>query len=118
MRAGRLCHRITIQQLLDDEQDSFGQPKERWSTIAQVWAAVEPYWGRELFVAAREYADLSHRVSIRYRKDLDPNERPDLHAPKMRVLFGEHRIFDVEAVIDIEERHREMQLLCREVTCG
>lgn len=41
MRAGRLRHRVTIQQVTRT-RDGFGQPVESWSAFATVWAAVEP----------------------------------------------------------------------------
>jgi head-tail adaptor len=32
----------------------------------------------------------------------------------MRILMGS-RIFDIKSVIDVHERHAELQLMCREI---
>lgn len=116
MNAGDLRQRVKVQEPRDEEQDSHGEPLAPWATLAEVWAAVEPYWGRELFVAARDYADLTHRVTIRYLKQIDQSLYPERHGAKLRLLLlpEEKRTLQVEAVIDKEERRREMLLLCRE----
>lgn len=97
-------HRVTIQELRDG-QDESGQPFHEWQDVATVWAAVEPLRGREYFEAHQVQAEVTTRIRIRYR----PGIRPD-----MRVLYG-GRVFNITAIIDPEERHRELQLMCREV---
>lgn len=97
-------HRITLQELVTG-QDEAGQPVREWQDVATVWAAVEPLRGREYWAAAQVQSEVTTRIRIRYRSGI----RPD-----MRVLYG-GRVFNVTAVIDPEERHVELQLMCREV---
>ena len=97
-------HRITLQELVTG-QDEAGQPVQEWQDVATVWAAVEPLRGREYWAAAQVQSEVTTRIRIRYRSGV----RPD-----MRVLYG-GRVFNVTAVIDPEERHMELQLMCREV---
>lgn len=104
MAAGRFRHRITLQELVTG-QDEAGQPVQEWQDVATVWAAVEPLRGREYWAAAQVQSEVTTRIRIRYRSGI----RPD-----MRVLYG-GRVFNVTAVIDPEERHMELQLMCREV---
>lgn len=104
MKAGDLRHRITIQRLVL-APDEYGQPVEYWQDVATCWAAVEPLRGRELFVAQQAQSEVTTRVRLRYRAGITPD---------MRVLFGA-RVLEILYVIDPEERHRELQLLCREV---
>ncbi len=104
MQAGRLRHRITIQNFTSTKDD-FGQPIESWSTFAAVWASVEPLTGREYFQAQQTQAETSYRVRIRYRAGV---------VPTMRVIHGS-RTLEILAVLNAEERNREIQLMCREV---
>lgn len=107
MRAGRLRHRVTIQSVTTNT-DSYGQPIESWSTFAEVWAAVEPLTGREYFQAQQLQAEVTYRVRIRYLTGV---------LPTMRVLH-DSRTFEVQAVINLDERNRELHLMCREVDSG
>ncbi len=95
--------RVTIQRLVEG-QDEVGQPVQEWQDVATVWGAVEPLRGREYFAAAQTQAEVTTRIRVRYRRGI----RPD-----MRALY-DGRVFNITAVIDPEERHRELQLMCRE----
>lgn len=103
MEAGRLRHRVKLQRY-DRVSDGMGGYEEQWVDVATVWASVEPLQGRERFEAQQVQATTSHRVRMRYRSDVKP---------EMRVLFGS-RILHIQAVVDPQERHRELQLLCEE----
>lgn len=104
MRAGQLRHRIVIQQLAEG-RDSAGGIAETWITFVTLPAAVEPLKGREYFQSDQLNAEVSHRIKVRYYPGI---------LPKMRVSWGT-RIFRVEAVLNIDERNREIQLMCTEV---
>lgn len=104
MQAGRLRQRVRIQEPVD-AQNGLGEMIRAWSTVATVWAAVEPLRGREFFDAEQVQAEISHRVRLRYRPGVDAT---------MRVLFGS-RVFQIQSVIDVDERRRELQLMCREM---
>lgn len=107
MRAGRLRHRVTIQQVTRT-RDGFGQPVESWSAFATVWAAVEPLRGREYFAAQQFAAETTHKITLRYLASV---------LPSMRVLFGS-RVFRIEAIKDSAERNVQMELMCVEVLAG
>lgn len=104
MRAGQLRHRIVLQQLTTT-QNEFGEPVQTWTTFATVYAAVEPLRGREFFAAQQITAELSVRIRIRYRSDVKP---------AWRAVWGAHT-YDIQDVIDVDGRHTELQLMCREV---
>jgi len=103
MRSGELRHRVTIQ-AKSITQNGFGEPVETWSDVATVWASVQPLAGREYFQAQQIKADITLRIRMRYRSGIQP---------AMRLLF-ESRVFEIQAVIDPDERHRELELLCAE----
>lgn len=103
MRAGRLRHRVTIQENVGSE-NNFGETVDDWQAVTTRWAAVDPLRGRERFEAQQISAEVSHRVTMRYFADLTPT---------MRLVY-DGRVLEIEAVIDVEERGRELELLCRE----
>lgn len=102
--AGELRKRITIQQRSGSTQDGFGSPITTWGTYATVWAAVRPLSGRELIAAQAVQSEISHQVTLRYRSGI---------TTAMRVLFGS-RIFNITAVLDENEAHEKITLLCTE----
>lgn len=104
MNAGKLRHRVTIQQLVKTD-DGYGGIVEAWQDVATVWAAVEPLRGSERYRAQQVQAELGHKVTMRYRAGIKP---------QMRLLYN-GRVLEVEAVIDVEEHHRWLELLCSEV---
>jgi SPP1 family predicted phage head-tail adaptor len=104
MKAGKLRHRLTLQNKTKT-RDEYGAETEGWVDVATVWAAIEPLQGREYLAAQQIQADVTHRITIRYRADI---------RPAMRGVLGA-RAFDITSVIDPEERHQELQLMAVEV---
>lgn len=75
LSAGRLRHRIDIQQKVT-EQDSTGDTVTTWQTLAaSVPAAVEPLSVREFIAAQATQSQTVARVTIRYRPGLDATMR-------------------------------------------
>jgi len=105
MRTGDLRHRITLQELVSIP-DGMGGFSEGWQDVATVWASVEPLRGQERYLAQQAVQEITHKVTIRYRKSV---------SPKMRILFG-NRVLSIVAVIDPGERRKWLELLCLEVT--
>lgn len=105
MNPGKLRHRITLQEYREI-LDQYGTPIDQgWQDVATVWASVEPIQGREYIQLQNTQSELTTRIRIRYRSGVKP---------AMQVLYGT-RVFDIQSVIDPEERHIELQLLCKEV---
>jgi SPP1 family predicted phage head-tail adaptor len=63
--AGRLRHRVTIEQQVN-VVNSFGEHSKEWEPFAQVWAAVEPLSARELLAAQQVQSQVVARVIMRY----------------------------------------------------
>ncbi len=104
MNPGKFNKRITLQcpkSVRDDE----GIVTEEWTDVATVWAAVEPLRGREYFAAAAVNQENTVRFRMRYRRGV---------TARMRLLY-DNRVFDIKSVIDVNERHQEMLLMCQEV---
>lgn len=103
MQAGKLDKRVTLQQL-NRTADGAGGWEEVWANVATVWARVSPLRGGERYEAQRVQANLSHKVTIRHRAGT---------TPAMRILYGT-RVLQITAVIDPDERHEVLELLCEE----
>lgn len=103
MNSGRLNRRITIQQRTAGS-DSYGQPVESWIDVVSVWANVRPIKGRELLIAQSMKSEAIVNIDIRYRPGIDAS---------MRINYN-GRIFNIQAVIDENERHEILTLQCTE----
>ncbi len=102
--AGAINRRVTIQ-AVTDTTDAGGGRAQTWAMLATVWARVEPLSGDERARAEQVAADLSHRVTVRYRDDV---------TPRHRLLYGS-RVLKILAVRDADEKHERLELLCAEV---
>lgn len=103
MRAGALRHPITIQ-AATDSIGARGGVAATYSTFAATWAEILPVGGSEQFRSQQTFPEGTHTLRIRYRSGV---------TPKMRILFGT-RAFDILSVRNLEERDREMELICLE----
>lgn len=100
---GALRHRVTLEQPLRGA-DGGGGAHVTWSAIAELWASVSPATGGETVFAEAVSGRISHAITLRFRADI---------SPEMRLRLGP-RVFEILAVIDVDERHRELRCLCRE----
>lgn len=108
MEAGKLRSIIRILKAPADERGAPTQDVSRWVEVRTVRASVRPIRGRELWEAEQAQSIIDHRIIIRYDSAVRPS---------MRVQF-EGRTFEILYVIDPEEQHRWMQLMCRELEDG
>lgn len=104
MQAGKLRHRVTIQEK-SVTRDSFGAEVITWVDFAEVWGSVEPLRGREFIEGRQMTASVDHRVRIRQRAGI---------SPEMRVSYA-GRVFEIRAVLHVNEAQREMHLMCQEI---
>lgn len=105
---GKMRHRITFQQFsgtLDDFGDPLQADDDNWVDVATTWAAIDPISGREFYAAEQSQSEVSHKIRCRYRTGLDT---------AMRITYGKRR-FKIISLIDWEERHESLLLMCKEV---
>lgn len=103
MRAGQLRHRVTIQGVTDTAS-AFGDVSQSWSSVATVWASVEPLNAREAFEAEQTKTKVSHKVMMRYRSDVSTKNR----------VQHDSRTLNITSVINVGERNKTLMLLCVE----
>lgn len=108
IRAGKYNKVITLQEQ-KEIPTGYGAFNTQWVDFKTIRASVEPLQGREFFSAAQQHSETQLRVRIHYIAGV---------LPSMRVKYG-NRLFEIVAVIDSKEAHRELQLMCKEgVTDG
>lgn len=105
IRSGRLRHRVELQEPTV-AQNTVGELVTTWTTIATVPAEVLDLRGREYLTAREAHAETTTKITLRYRDDL---------TRLWRVKHGA-RVFDVEAVVDLQGRRRVLELMCKERT--
>jgi len=103
MRIGKLRHKVSIQKL-ESTQDALGGKVESYTHFCDAWAEIRPVSGREYFIDNQRYARCTHSIIVRFVPGITPS---------MRVLFND-RVFDIEAVLNAEERNIYLRLLAVE----
>lgn len=111
MLTARLRHWITIQRP-EPARGAAGGETITWVDWASMHAAVEPLRGQELFAASQVQSKLSVRIRVRYIAGITTKMRVkhviDESSPEVARYYG------IEDVVHIEERRREIQLMCAE----
>lgn len=101
MEAGRLTQRVTIQSA-GVTRNSIGEEVRSWSDVATVWAEIRPLSARELINAKAAMAQVTTRITIRYRAGL---------LPSMRVVHGT-TVYQITEIIDQGMKHETLECLC------
>jgi len=92
---GWLRHRVSVEQQAATP-DGAGGEDVTWSTLADLWARIEPVAADEKPVAGHEAGVVTHRVTLRWRDDI---------TGAMRLTYHE-RTFRILAVYDPDETQR------------
>lgn len=102
--AHRLRHIITLQKPVPKPGRISGNEVIWEDHLKDIHAAVEPYRGREYFYSQQVQSESTLRVRLRWYPDITPD---------MRIMYA-GRVLNIVSVIDPEEAHRELQLMCKE----
>lgn len=103
--AGDLRHIVSIRTLPEGSAGALNVPTGQWPELCRCRAAVRPIRGRELWAAEQAQSLITYRILLRWRPGISVG---------MRVML-EGRSFSIRYVIDVEERHHWLQLMCEEV---
>lgn len=107
INAGDFRHIITFQEM-EERKNSFGEMTKVWVDKFSTRAGIYPLSGKEFFVADKENSEISHKINIRYRPDINQ---------KMRIVYN-NRVFNIESVINFQERNILMQIMAKELLNG
>ncbi|MEX9222311.1 phage head closure protein [Providencia rettgeri] len=102
MQAGRLRHKVTFQRNELVKLPS-GARENQWVDIATTRAEVKPISGRELLASGAEMSEITVRVWMRYRSDINST---------CRMVFNGLN-YDIQSVIPDVKKTR-LELLCKQ----
>jgi len=103
MKAGDLRHKCWIK--TPTFANTAGTVTTTWGTATVCWGALMPLQGREWVESGMTNSEITGRFRMRYVSGVQP---------KMQLYYGS-RTFEIVGVIDPEERHRELELMVREL---
>jgi SPP1 family predicted phage head-tail adaptor len=106
--AAKANRRVLLQQNAVT-QDSMGDSVEAWTTLATVWAMIEPKASRENTEQRQLQGKVMHKVTIRYRADMMPVQT----GVRRRVVYGS-RTFNIQGVLNPNEANEFLELTCEE----
>lgn len=89
---GKLQHRVKIQRPGTEVQDPVsGEITRPWADLAnpEVWAAIEPLSARDFIAAKAAQSEMTARITIRWRGDVDATCR------LLHVKQGRTMVYDV-----------------------
>lgn len=101
----RLDKRVKLlRQPNEDDTDDYGEPIDELVLVNELWAAIEPLRGTEFFAAKTENAEVTSRLRIRYRQEIDRTMTIRYKDTDFEILYIIHPEFD----------KKELQLMCKE----
>lgn len=112
MKAGKLRHRVEIQQPVTSLNGSGGHDINSWLPIpgGQVWAEIQPLSSREIYQNGVMSQSSSHEITIRYLVGV---------SAKCRVVVNEGgRVFQITGVKLDEKLNLNLKLTCEEILVG
>ena len=99
---GRLKNKIMIYRKTTVTTE-IGSDKEVYAPLKAVYAEIRPLRGKEYLESVQLEHRISYKITIRYT---DINETD--------YIKYQDKFFDIESVIDVENRHRDIELMCNE----
>lgn len=97
--AGMLRNKLTVERVTNTA-DGMGGYTKSWATVQTAWMYLKPLSGNERLHAQHLEATITHRAHCRANVDVKPEDR----------LTKGSRVFNVRAVLDLEERGKFYEL--------
>lgn len=101
--AGELCRRVAF--LKREVTVKSGISTERWALAFSCWAKMEPLSGREYWSAAALNRENELRVTVRFRRDVDP-------AFRVQVM---DTVYDIKSIVNPGMRFVKLEILAASV---
>lgn len=100
MNASKLNKRITITRPITSTSASGQTSIDKWEPWQSVWANIRPLRGTEKFEANQIGNSVSHKITIRYRDDIDEG---------MRLCYDQKEL-DIKTIINVREENRWLEI--------
>lgn len=109
LNAAKLNKCIILERKISETKDEEGNVHpSKWLEFVKVWAEPKTTFGTgfrsEIFQGNAEFVIKLINFTIRYREDINS---------AMRVRY-DGKLYEIKSVIDIDEQHKEMCLICEE----
>jgi len=101
--AGEMKNRLLFQKRAR-ATNSMGGYIDTWSTLCTIWGRYRQLTGREAILQQQLNPLVTVEVIIRYRTDINTDRR----------LYYMNKYHNIISVIDINNRHEHLRLLCEE----
>lgn len=99
LTAGKLRHSIIWQEKIGTPDEGGGQTYTT-NDVVTVRAWVKPVSTNERFFAQRVESDITHKIFLRFRTDINP---------AMRINLG-GRLFQVKGIMNLEEQNKWLEV--------
>ena len=106
MTAGDLRSRITVERKTQQE-NQFKDTPEKWESVADVWASIQPLRGREQIEAQQITGRTTTKITARW------DSRLAAVGADFRIKHGE-RTFNIVSAFNVDERNKWFEMLCTE----
>lgn len=109
MKAGRLRHWVVLE-VKTKTRNTYGSETVAWTTNVGAWADVKPLRGSNYLASQQLQSAITHSITMRYQTLANSTE---IKPGYCRVKFGD-RPFQIQSVINPEERNIYLELMCVE----
>lgn len=100
--SGLFRHQMALQDQVQSQDPVTLEVTVTWSTVATVWAAIEPLSAREFIQSAAMQSKVSARITIRYRAGVTAAMR------LVHLVDGaDGKVYNIEGVLADKESGRE-----------
>lgn len=105
MHAGRLRHRVSLQEQVETRDNETGAVIVAWQEFGKAWSAIEPLSAREFVASQAVQSEVVARITMRYRSDVTAKNR----------IVHNGRVYNIEGVLADKDSGLEyMTLPCSE----
>lgn len=105
MPAGKRRHYFEVQKPVD-VVDARGDPTRTWTRVRNVWGSLDILSRKDVLFGGRELTEATHKIEVPY--DTSNPIKQD-----WRLLKGT-RVFNVSEAINVQERNKDLMLVCAE----
>ncbi len=89
----------------NNEANGMGGFIVTWSEVCTIWGSFIQINAKESFYYKQIYPTAEFKIQCRYRPDLNSNMR----------IFYNNKYYDITGVIDKDNLHKELTILCEEL---
>ena len=118
IQSGKYRQRVTLQDIPEVTQDTYGQPSLAPTVIGTFWMEVQPLQGDDQLNVRQVWPTATHKVKCRWLGTAiatTPNNPHGLILPRTRLLLGvDGSVLNVLFANNVEKRNRQWELVCEE----